>query len=127
METKKQKINYETPHSADCRIGLKVAVIQTSEHGRAWLAAHMGVFMNHLMNVTVGNGLYEMHLNDFDDILLTREIDIWSVPPEKIVDVIIHQIDENKYVMIDLYVRKQFPDGGGNDIQSWLIYGYDKI
>ena len=67
MSEKKLPISYNTPYSTDCRVGMKLAVVQTSPHADAWMATHLGVFMDQELEVRVGSELTEMHMDDFND------------------------------------------------------------
>lgn len=114
-------------YSLDCRVSCRLGIIQTSSNGQAWLATHLDVLMSNNLDINFGSGIYVAQMNYYDDILDTREIDLWSSEPDKIIDIIIEQIDRNNYILIDLYWHDQFPEEVQNPrTHSSTIIGYDK-
>ena len=114
-------------YSLDCRVSCRLGIIQASSNGQAWLATHLDVLMSNNLDINFGSGIYVAQMNYYDDILDTREIDLWSSEPDKIIDIIIEQIDRNNYILIDLYWHDQFPEEVQNPrTHSSTIIGYDK-
>ena len=114
-------------YSLDCRVSCRLGIIQVSSNGQAWLATHLDVLMSNNLDINFGSGIYVAQMNYYDDILDTREIDLWSSEPDKIIDIIIEQIDRNNYILIDLYWHDQFPEEVQNPrTHSSTIIGYDK-
>lgn len=114
-------------YSIDCRVSCRLGIIQASPYGQAWLATHLDVLMSNNLDINFGSGIYVAQMSYYDDILDTREIDLWSSTPDKIIDIIIDQIDRNNYILIDLYWHDQFPTEDPNPrTHSSTIIGYDK-
>ena len=113
-------------YSIDCRISCRLGIIQASPYGQAWLATHLDVLMSNNLDINFGSGIYVAQMNYYDDILDTREIDLWSSTPDKIIDIIIDQIDRNNYILIDLYWHDQFPEEAVETrTHSCTVIGYD--
>lgn len=117
---KKLPIQLEAPYMNECGTHLRLAIIQASSYGTAWMASHFDIFMNPEFKIYYGhvNDVYRMEY--YNDILEFNEIDYWSVTPEKIVDLLISEINNNHYMVV--YLRKE---ATGN--REHLFYGYDKI
>ena len=75
-------------YSLDCRVSCRLGIIQVSSNGQAWLATHLDVLMSNNLDINFGSGIYVAQMNYYDDILDTREIDLWSSEPDKIIDII---------------------------------------
>ena len=51
MNEKKLPIAFDVCFTSDCRYATRLAIIQSSPYGEAWLATHMDVIMNEQPNV----------------------------------------------------------------------------
>lgn len=120
MNEKKLPITFNICFTSDCRYSMRLAIIQSSLYAQTWLATHMDVIMNEQPNVILSDGLYEAQQNIFDDILITKELDYWGIEKENLISLIIDQIDNDKYVIVDLTKDKK------GEIRPLLLYGYNK-
>ena len=121
MNEKKLPISYDVCFTSDCRYSTRLAIIQSSQFGEIWLATHMDVIMNEQPTVILSNGLYEAQQNIFDDILEYEELDYWGTKEDELISLIIDQIDNDKYAIVDLTIDEK------GDIRPLLLYGYDKM
>ena len=114
-------------YSIDCRVSCRLGIIQASPYGQAWLATHLDVLMSNNLDINFGSGIYVAQMSYYDDILDTREIDLWSSTPDKIIDIIIDHIYRDNYIFIDLYWNDQFPEETVEArTHSIPVIGYDK-
>ena len=120
MSEKKLPIAFDVCFTSDCRYSTRLAIIQASPYAESWLATHMDVIMNEQPNVILSDGLYESQQNIFNDILITKELDYWGTAEEDLISLIIDQIDNDKYVIVDLTRDEK------DEIRPLLLYGYNK-
>lgn len=113
-------------YSIDCRVSCRLGIIQASPYGQAWLATHLDILMSNNLDLNFGNGIYVAQMNYYDDILDTHEVNLWSSTPDKIIDILIDQINRNNYILIDLYWHDQFPEEAVETrTHSCTVIGYD--
>lgn len=120
MNEKKLPIAFDVCFTSDCRYSTRLAIIQSSPYAEAWLATHMDVIMNEQPSVILSDGLYESQQNIFDDILMYEELDYWGTAEEDLISLIIDQIDNDKYVIVDLSRDEK------GEIRPLLLYGYNR-
>lgn len=103
-----------------------MAIIQTSNHSSAWLAANMEVFfVEHCISVLFGSDGRIYNLDNFNDILNFEEIDLKAVS-NNIIKMLINEINKNNYIIMDcdFSILQQW----GDDeffLHETLFYGYD--
>ena len=126
MDKKILPFDCNVVYSMDCRISCRLGIIQTSQYAQAWLATHLDILMSENLDLNFGSGIYVNQMNYYDDILDTREIDLWESSPDQIVDILIDEINKDHYILIDLYWHDQFPDDINDPrTHSRTIIGYD--
>ena len=88
---------------SECSVFEKLAIIQTSPHGEAWLASHLRLFYDsNYGDCRFGewNALYPPEY--YEDILQIEEVPVLQDPPDRIVDIIKHCIDDGFYALVEL-------------------------
>ena len=109
----------DTHLQIECWTFYKMAIIQTLPKYMNWLSAHMNIFCGEL-----GEGVYfgkDNRPHDsayFSDVLDIEEIDIYSVTPNKIIERIKHEINNDFYYVIFLRDDEE-------TAHEIFIYGYD--
>lgn len=108
---------------SECSVFEKLAIIQTSPHGEAWLASHLRLFYDsNYGDCRFGewNALYPPEY--YEDILQIEEVPVLQDPPDRIVDIIKHCIDDGFYALVELNWSR---DAAEPAYHEALFYGYD--
>ncbi len=112
--------------SSECWTYYKFAVTQDKNHFNFWLANHMRLSLLDNGSAVFGENAMAYPLSYFSDILNIEEADILYVKPIQITNFIIEQINNNKYVLLDLNYKKIIKqDSSGFRLHETLVYGYD--
>lgn len=121
------KIEKNPVVNSECWTYYKLAVIETSENFNEWLLCHLSLYINQAGIAVFGENGIMYPITYFEDILDITDVDIFSVKDDEIVDFIIKQINNNRYVILDLNYDRLFYKE--NTTSFWLhetlIYGYD--
>ena len=99
---KKLKVAQDALVTSECWTYYKLAVAQTSPKFNEWLATHLQVFTYSYGDTVFGECGKMYPISYFSDILDIKEIDVFDVSQENIIDFIIEQIDNGFYPVIDL-------------------------
>lgn len=116
---------------SECWTYNKLAIIQTSPYANDWLASHLSIYMDHYFEIFFGNYqfYYEPNILNrrsffspsyYDDILIVNNIGISKID-QSIIKVIIDEVDQNKYVILDI----DLSNGIDTILYPILIFGYD--
>ena len=123
MDIKKLPIVFDAKITCDCLMYYRLSIIETSSKGRAWLSSHINIFLNQNNIAGFGDDDLIYRPNYYNDILLTEEINMWSVTPENIIDMIINELEEDNYIIAFLGRYE-------NDIfarhHEYLFYGFNR-
>ena len=104
---------------SECWTSECLAIIQANTEYKSWIASHFEVYMNSDYETYFGPIMRGFRLCDFEDILSFKEIPIWKTSPEKIIDILISEINKNHYIIF-------FPtDYKNNRRHECIVYGYD--
>lgn len=97
----------------ECWMSVNLAIIQACPLGVAWLAAHFDIFIDNKFIIDFGHIDKKFKMMDFNDLLDYSEINYLKVPPNKIIDLLIFEIENNNYISLFL-------------THFYLVYGFDK-
>ncbi len=113
--------------TSECWSYDKFAILQTSPYFDLWLTNHMNIYMETKGGVVFGSPGQIYPLSYFNDILDISEIDIFKVEKNVVVDLLVNQIDQGYYVVLEMNSRKIFdPKTEEFLLHESLIYGYDE-
>ena len=120
-------LNYNPFIKSECWTFFRVSIIQAYPNVLNW-------FTEHFDNLTMNNE-YECDFGEFgkrynvmkyyDSILQTNEHTISDLDEDKLIKFIINNIDNNKYIIIEIDSQKVYKNFEDSYIAEFLIYGYD--
>ena len=103
----------------ECWTNYKMAIIKTLPNFMNWLSSHIDVYYDEIWGgIFFGEGTRPHDSEYYRDILDIEEVDLFTIAPDDIVDVIKYAINHNYYYVV--YLRNQ--EGASHEI---LVYGYD--
>lgn len=113
--------------NSECWTYYKLAVIETSENFNEWLLCHLRLYINQAGVAVFGDSGIMYPITYFEDILDITSVDVFSIKDDEIVDFIIEQINNNRYVILDLNYDRLFYNESTTSfwLHETLIYGYD--
>lgn len=114
---KKLPFEIEAIIKTECWTYFKWGIIQSSKLGESWIASNFRIYIDNEYKVYFGDASVKLYMHDFRDILDFEEVDYWSVSSEEIVDIIKHNILDNKYMIVYLIYN--------NSLHDFLFYGFD--
>ena len=123
MAEKKLPIVIDNYIRSECWTQILFSIIQTSENAPAWIASHIGIIGAEDMGCWYGNLSKIFSYRNALDILNVEEVNIWNVKPEKIVDFLLGEIDDDNYIVVEL--KRRADNDKGYQIHEQLIFGYD--
>lgn len=119
---KKLPIVLDTAIISECWTFAKLAVIQTSKYAEAWLASHLTLHRTSWL--TYFGDCHSYHdLAYYEDILTIREMDIFSLDGDRLVEALKQNVDRESYSLI--YTDWNISGEGEPRFHEILIYGYN--
>lgn len=124
---KKLPLKVDAIVMSECWTYFRMAIIETSPYKDLWLAAHFRIFSYHDFSVMLGeNG--RMHpMNYFADILSFKEIPVGQVNSETLVEIVINEMQQDRYVILDCNYPKLFTDTPQEFyLHEVYLFGFDE-
>ncbi len=117
-------IELHTAVITECWTFEKLAMIEASPCGEAWLASHLSLCMDPHFSCYFGDWDTHYPPSYYDDVLSVREIPVYASSDSAILEQMKTQIRGGRYVMVVLH---QGPDDRDdrNAYHESLLYGYD--
>lgn len=123
---KKLLFSYDNQLNGECWTFYKLAILNTSQIAKSWLATHIEFYINENMCGGYSNAdgdYYRMRY--FADILAMRRLPVSVIIPRELIDIIMKEIDISHYIVV--YVNsKRLNNIKGLSLHELLIYGYDE-
>ena len=110
--SKRLPVKADAAIMTECWTYVKLAVIQSSSLGNAWLATHFDIFIDNEFKIHFGHIDKAYRMMDYNDLLDYSEINYLNVHPSRIVDLLISEIENNNYVSLFLS-------------HFYLVHGFD--
>lgn len=103
---------------SECWTFVRMAILETSEHARAWIATHMQIILKNGYYITFGSGIEPYGQQYFDGMLHREEISVADVSLQNCVGVFTKEIAKGNYIVTYLTHPTLFS-------HEVLLYGYN--
>ena len=113
----------DNPIVSACWTFAKTAIIKTSPYAEDWMASHLQLYMDHTFCTYFGESNSMYPPGYYDDILHTKNLDVFSINTDNIIPTIKGNLDEGRYIL--LRTNWNTADKREPRFHEVLIYGYD--
>ena len=118
--------DYNAAVVTECWTFYRLAIIQTTPFGREWLASHLRVFMQRRFRVYFGENFQIYYHQYYHDILRYEGIDIRTLPPESLVDLLKRHVRQGRYTLVECDFDQLNGQPSGKPVfHEILVYGFD--
>lgn len=117
---KKLPVKVKSSVQTECWTYNKLAIIEAHRSGVAWTSSHFGLFMGPDYRLLFGKINKIFDLNYFSDILSFNEINYWTAPPDRLIDILIENLQNDIYMIIYMQFNVREPK-----VHEYLFYGFD--
>lgn len=122
----KLPIEIDSVIKSECCTYYKTCILETTNDGRNWLAAHMNVYLDGAYNISFGDGLNFYSLDYYEPVLKFEPVNIQSIKPNQIVEYVKKLLRQRYYIITDCNISKiSFSSDNDFSVHELLIYGYD--